>query len=329
MSVEIIAEVAQGFEGNPTLALLLARGAVRAGADAVKFQLVYADELATPDYMYYDLFRGLEMKPEAWQDVVDEIKEGGVRLYFDVFGEGSLREAISMGADGVKIHTTEFFNTKLVRQVLDVMPRVYVSLGGISADELEEFIDFHGISQSQQVFFVYGYQAEPTPLASNNLRRLASLKKRFPDYNFGFMDHADGGSDDAMDLSLVALPFGIKCIEKHISLDRVLQLEDYVSALSPNKFEDFVYKIKYYEDALGSDDLELTELEKEYRHKAMKTVVAVSDLKKGTVINSDDLSLKRVAFTNPSSFVRIEEVVDQTLVVDVHQNQQITEEMLL
>ena len=41
--VEIIAEAAQGFEGNPTLAKLLARGAVRAGADAVKFQLIYAD----------------------------------------------------------------------------------------------------------------------------------------------------------------------------------------------------------------------------------------------------------------------------------------------
>ena len=60
MSVEIIAEVAQGYEGNPTLAGLLARAAVRAGADAVKYQLVYADEIATPDYQYYDLFRRLE-----------------------------------------------------------------------------------------------------------------------------------------------------------------------------------------------------------------------------------------------------------------------------
>ncbi len=65
MSVEIIAEAAQGYEGNVTQARLLARAAARAGADAVKFQLVYADELATPDYQYYDLFRNLEMPAEA------------------------------------------------------------------------------------------------------------------------------------------------------------------------------------------------------------------------------------------------------------------------
>ncbi|NCV89142.1 MAG: hypothetical protein EBW19_02930, partial [Betaproteobacteria bacterium] len=42
--IKIIAEAAQGFEGDPLLARLLVRAAARAGADAVKFQLVYADE---------------------------------------------------------------------------------------------------------------------------------------------------------------------------------------------------------------------------------------------------------------------------------------------
>jgi N,N'-diacetyllegionaminate synthase len=40
---------------------LLTIDANATGADAVKYQLVYADELATPDYKYYELFRSLEM----------------------------------------------------------------------------------------------------------------------------------------------------------------------------------------------------------------------------------------------------------------------------
>ena len=48
--IEIIAEIAQGYEGSEKLTNLLTKGAIASNADAVKFQLVYADELATPDY---------------------------------------------------------------------------------------------------------------------------------------------------------------------------------------------------------------------------------------------------------------------------------------
>ena len=60
--LKIIAEIAQGFEGNFEQSKLLIKAAAKAGADAVKFQLVYADELATVDYQYYSLFKELEME---------------------------------------------------------------------------------------------------------------------------------------------------------------------------------------------------------------------------------------------------------------------------
>ncbi len=55
--IEIITEIAQGYEGDPKLTDLLTTGAIASGADAVKFQLVFAEELATPDYQYYELFK--------------------------------------------------------------------------------------------------------------------------------------------------------------------------------------------------------------------------------------------------------------------------------
>jgi len=324
MSIEIIAEVAQGYQGDITLAKLLAKAAVRAGVDAVKFQLIYADELATRDYEYYDFFRGLEMPKEVWKEIVQETHESGVRFYFDVYGEKSLGEAVDLGVDGIKIPTMEFFNTNLVHLALSEMPRVFVSVGGISLEEIEWFVDFH----ARQVCFIYGFQAEPTPIESNNLRRFATLRKRFPSYCFGFMEHADGGSEDAMNLALVALGFGIDCIEKHISLDRILQLEDCVSALPPERFQVFVQNIRHLEKALGTDDLELTPLELEYRLKTIKVVVANRELRKGKVIAIDDVCLKRTAHPSlSSSAFRMEEVLGQTLIVDVQCDQQVTEEM--
>ena len=42
--VEIIAEVAQGYEGVPMLTELLTKGAIRTDADAIKFQTHIASE---------------------------------------------------------------------------------------------------------------------------------------------------------------------------------------------------------------------------------------------------------------------------------------------
>ena len=207
------------------------------------------------------------------------------------------------------------------------MSRVFVSFGGITAEELEDFIKLHGIKPSPQVCFMYGFQSEPTPIASNNLLRLNSLKSRFQNYRFGFMDHADGATNDAMTLALMALPLGIDCIEKHISLDRHLELEDYVSALPPESFGTFVRQIKHLEPSLGTADLKPTDLELEYRRKALKVVVANRLLKKGEPVNIESLALKRVAQRMESGFNSLEQVEGRVLNVEVEPNQQLIERM--
>ena len=83
--IEIIAEIAQGYEGSPELAELLTRGAIDADADAIKFQMVVNDELCTPDYVHYDLFKSLQMENKVWLEIVDQIHKAGKKVYFDIF----------------------------------------------------------------------------------------------------------------------------------------------------------------------------------------------------------------------------------------------------
>ena len=329
MPVEIIAEIAQGYEGNATIARLLTKAAVCSGADAVKYQYILADEICTPDYQYYEFFKGLEMPDEAWKEVTDIVKAGGKKLYFDVDDEHGLKMALELGADGVKIHATNFHNRDLVRAVLKAMPMVFISIGGISMDELEAFLEFHNISPGRQLCLMYGFQAEPTPVEANNLLRIAAIKKRFPGFSVGFMDHSKGTSDDAQTLSLLALPLGIDFLEKHISLDRILEIEDYISAVAPAAFREFVVRIKRLETALGTDNLELTEVEQDYRQKVLKVVVARKLLRKDEKINSESLALKRVGSLNRTPIYQKEDAVGRTANEDVLPNQQIIKEMLL
>lgn len=327
--MEIVAEIAQGYEGDPTLARLLARGAVRAGADAAKFQLVYADELAVPSDEHYELFRSLEMPLEAWRCAAREVREGGARLYFDVFGERSLREAQELGADGVKIHATDVHNRALVGAALDSMPRVYLSLGGVTVEELQELLALHGVEPAERVCLMYGFQAEPTPLEANNLLRLRALRERFPGFGLGFMDHSAGDTDDAMTLALLALAFEVVTLEKHLTLDPVLALEDHLSALSPARFREFVGRVRRLENALGAADLEPTEAEREYRRKALKVVVARRSLGPGERMEAADLVLKRAPLApSQSPLHRIEDAAGRTLVTGVNADEPLAAEML-
>jgi len=290
----IVAEAAQGYEGNPTLASLLVKAAASAGADAIKFQLVYADEIATPDYQYYKLFEKLEMSPKEWRKVAAEAKRLGIELYFDVFGGRSFQLARALGARGLKIHATDFYHDDLLRKVLGSRIKVLLSCAGLCEEELLELFERHPNARQARVTYMHGFQAEPTPLASNHLRRLRSLADLCQPAGIGFMDHTDGGKEEAQELALLSLPFGVSVIEKHITLDRELKLEDYVSALPPGKFRSFVRKVKKYEKALGLPQIQPGEDEARYRLKSAKVVVASRKIKKGMILKEGDLKLFRI-----------------------------------
>ena len=327
--IKIIAEIAQGYEGNPKLADLLTTGAIASGADAVKFQLVFADELATPDYKYYELFKSLEMPTSVWQETSNRIHKAGQKLYFDVFGFDSLTTALDVTADGVKLSTTEFYNRALIEQALSSFKKVFISIGGIPLDDIDLLLKDLLQEHFQKICLMYGFQAEPTPLEQNNLLKLRSFKERYPGFELGFMDHSDGGSEDAFYLSLLAMGMEISVIEKHLTLDRSLEIEDYISGLAPDQFKKFVKLIRKYEPALGSASLELSELENEYRTKAAKSVVALKDLEKGKTIEITDVALKRTGIIGSEKPIRmLEKALNQVLKMDVKKDHPISEEMI-
>jgi len=317
-NIELIAEIAQGFEGNEKLTELLVQGAIAADADAIKFQLVIADELCTPDYKHYDLFQSLEMDEVIWRGVCSFIHKKGKKVYFDVFGPLSLEIAKRVGADGVKISTTEFYNNQLFESAISLFSALYLSVGGIPIEDVDKKLSGLNAISADKICLMYGFQAEPTPLEQNNLLKLKLLKKRYPQYKIGFMDHSDGGLDEAFHLSLVSIGFGIDVIEKHITLDRELEIEDFVSGLTPKNFFRFVELIRKYEKALGDESLKLSEAEREYSANATKSVVAIKDIESGKILTLKDVALKRSSIPlTKNSIMEIEAIIGKELKVDV------------
>ena len=72
----------EGLEG----AALRARTYLDAGADAVKSQVIFADELTTPEHQDYRLFQDVELPPDKWIELRDMAHDLGMDYLVDVFG---------------------------------------------------------------------------------------------------------------------------------------------------------------------------------------------------------------------------------------------------
>ena len=74
--IEIIAEIAQGYEGNEKLADLLTKGAIASNADAVKFQIYSGPGLLTKSHPRFSHFTNQAFSPEQWSEIINPLIKG-------------------------------------------------------------------------------------------------------------------------------------------------------------------------------------------------------------------------------------------------------------
>jgi sialic acid synthase SpsE len=325
MKVEIIAEMAQGFEGNYTQAKLLIKAAASAGADAAKFQLVYADELATPDYEYYNLFKSLEMKDEEWASLEKYSTENNIKLYLDVFGIKSLSLCERIGIKAIKLHPTDITNISLLKSVSKSnINNIIIGAGGANLNEIENAL---AILKNKTVDLLLGFQSYPTETKDNQICRVKTLENtlenKFSNFRMGFADHAQPNDGLKYAIACTAIGAGSKVLEKHLTLGKVMEMEDHESALNPDEFKDFVYIIKECAASFGSvkgisNDFNMSNSEKKYRKVIRRHVVASKPLEKGHIIQSEDVLLKRTASKN--IIYDLNEVYGEKLKIDLKKN---------
>ena len=257
MGIKIIAELAQGFEGNHQKAILLLKAAAKAGADSAKFQLIYADELATPDYKYYNLFKSLEMSDEVWQSLSNVAAEQNIELQLDIFGLRSLKLAEKIGVKTTKLHGTDIANLRLLNEIVEsTVNKVFLGAGGAMLGELQNAM---AILQNKEVIILLGFQGYPTPNDSNQIERVRFLKQNLSsetnNVKIGFADHSEPGSSLSIALPAMAIGAGAQYIEKHLTLGKVMLMEDHEAALNPDEFYEFSKTLRECSEALGHSQL--------------------------------------------------------------------------
>lgn len=318
--LRIVAEAAEGYAAGWDKELALVELAARAGATAVKFQVLYEGELLTPGHPASGFVRELELPPDRWRAVGELSAELEIELLLDIFGSRGLQVAAEVGAAAVKVHGSDMLNEALLAEIgASPVAEVLLSAGGTSFEEVGEAI---ALLPGKRITVVHGFQAYPTPIGENRLLRLAAAREAFPGAALGFADHTGGGESAAMWLSALALALGATYVEKHITVAHVLADPDHDSALAPDRFAEFVENLRFAAAALGEPDgaLEMGEMELAYRLRMKKHVVAVRDLPAGARLEGGELALKRAPEPPADVLLRLDEAIGATLSSPVSAN---------
>lgn len=310
--IKVIAELGQGYEGNAEYGKLLTRAAIGARANIVKFQLVFADDLATPENVHYELFKSLELTFNDWKEIKKITDNSDSDLCLDVFGEKSLGLASKLGVNYIKIHPTDINNKWLLNEIANLgFENVIIGVGGASKTEIEAALN--SISNHiKNIVLLLGFQSYPTPNMDNQINRLKiirSITETYSNTKFGFADHVVDDYYYSALLHAMAMALGASYFEKHLSLGNAVQLEDYESAIQPDQFKAFASILTKAEEALGttenSEFFGMSEKELQYRKNTRRTWVAKEDLEPGEEISLSNISFKRSGESVENDLIKI------------------------
>ncbi|MDR1095193.1 MAG: N-acetylneuraminate synthase family protein [Spirochaetaceae bacterium] len=222
----MIAELGTAHGGSIAKAKTLIDAAVSAGADCVKFQIVYADEILHPntgivplpggDTRLYDVFKELEVPPAFFAELKGYVESKNAGFLASAFGPQSAEELKRLHPRAVKIASPELNYTQLVREIARWRIPVFLSSGVSRLSDIEDAVAlFDEAGTRDCITLLHCVTSYPAPLADCNLRLIVTLRALFG-VKTGVSDH----SLEAEPVPCVAAALGASAIEKHFCLSR-------------------------------------------------------------------------------------------------------------
>lgn len=265
--INIIAEIGTSHEGSFEKAKLLIDAAADSGADTVKFQWVYADEILHPNTGFvklptgniplYERFKQLECSVDFYKDCLDYVHSKGCKFCCSPFGIRSMKELLNIKPDYVKVASPELNHYPMLKVLADYRKNqkegekvpVILSSGVSKISDIEKALEIVGTDGVSLLHCITSY---PAPEEEYNLKVITNLKAVFG-VEAGVSDH----SLDPILVPALSVACGGTVIEKHITLSRKTGGLDDPVALEPEQFAMMVHVAHQTEAAIRHYGAEL------------------------------------------------------------------------
>ena len=296
----IIAEAGVNHNGSFELAKQLVDQAKEAGADFVKFQTANLDALVSKhaemaDYQkentgqkisQKDMLSKLLLPYEDFIKLSEYCQKVGIEFLstpFDIESIYFLKDLVPFW----KVPSGEVTNYPYLAEIARTTMPVILSTGMCELSEIDEAVELLKENGTTELMLLHCNTQYPTPYEDVNLYVMETLKNRYG-VKVGYSDHTQG-----IEVPIAAIALGATVIEKHFTLDHTLPGPDHKASLEPQELKKMVKSIRNIESALGSSEKKVSPSERSNIAVARKSIVASRLIKKGEILNSDNLTTKR------------------------------------
>src|SRR3989338_1312823 len=235
--VYIIAEAGVNHNGSVKLAKKLIDVAVKAKADAVKFQTFVPEEIVSegaPKAEYQkatsgggksmlEMIKKFQLDEKAHRDLIKYCQGKRITFLSTPFDIASVNLLNRLGLKTIKIPSGEITNIPYLRKVGGLKKKVILSTGMADMNEIKnvlKILEEEGTLR-KNITVLHCNTAYPTPFEDVNLKAMLAIKEKFK-VEVGYSDHTLG-----IEVPIAAVALGASIIEKHFTLDKSMQGPDH------------------------------------------------------------------------------------------------------
>ena len=298
----LIAEACDNHFGSLSNAFQMVRKAKQAGADIIKFQHHLPDEemlrkVPKSSNFTTDLYSFLKkyaLKLEHHYKIKEYCKKQKIKYLCTPFSLKAAFELKKIGVNFFKIGSGEFTDTPFIEQILKFKDPIIFSTGMSKISEIDMMYKFIIKRKNNNVTFMHCISEYPTNIKDLNLKFIPKMINKYSEISIGHSDHTN-----SLFSSFAAATLGAKYIEKHVYLDGMNFGPDRDVSISFKQLKELKDGLNGLQVCLGNVK-KIFPKEKKIREWARRSIVTISDIKKGEKFTYKNLWSKRPGTGIPS-----------------------------